>query len=596
MNKTSKNILIFSITIFALCIVLLAARLSSRTTRFALGINGEGFIPLNKNALLAGVQDNSNPYMYFKFTQNQKAHLENARFQNGSAAVQVLLEASDSQKTSAQDFEFGFLYKDDFSSETELNPALKARNCVRGNFSSLSSNKVRLLLSIQKDASVPEGFYVFANAIYALKEVKFTNAKIGWSKFSIGEDGSEEEIPLFAFGPSGGIADPAFSSIDFSSAPLVFPLQNSLQEVFPKIEFYFDSLTDGGTSENPVTLSVKAGNENLEVIRAKNLRRMVVQAASLWKPYSTFEFSKNKEHILSVFMSANQDSLLPSSGGYPLKGLPTDLGLIADWPKYNWRCADFELYEWAEFPGILLFDFASYQIQDQFFTRLAYFVEKEGFKGTFVDDDFILNNHGYNAHDYGAKGLAEFFNQAQIQNVNLNKSELMLKEILLANSIILQNQDGSFKEGEGAVVSISRSSSAELRKKFLAHECWHGIYFTNENFRTVISNCRKNFNPASLEFLELYWANNPNLRYDRSDSFLMHNEFMAYMLQQNPQEAKPYFTSWADAYFLPASAAPLCAYVKKTGAQDFVEMCSALNEFAFSSWGLGAGRVALILR
>ena len=555
-------------------------------------INGEHLIPLNKNAQSAEVSSSSKPYMFYKFTAKQKDFIAQYRSQKGSVALQVLIESIASKKKSGEGrFEFGFLYDDDFLSETELSHDLKPRNSIKGTFESLAEKKVRLLFCMEKASALPAGFYLYGNEPFSLGEVKLEDAKIGWSKFS--ED--EKSIPLFAFGPDGGFVDASFLAVDFSSAGQIFASSNSATSLLPKVELQFAPIDDVGSPDNPVTFNLRAGNEVLRVIRAKKLPRMVIQCSSLQEPFSSYEFIRGADMLLSVFMSENDPSLLPS-GGLVLRGLPTDLGLVTDWPQYNWRRSDYELYEWAEFPGIIFFDFANSKIQDQFFTRLAYFVEKEGYKGSFVDDEFILNNHGYNAHDYGAGSLAKFFSQAERQRVNLNEYKRLLKKVLLANSIIVQRDDGSFAEGSGAVVSMSRSSSPELRKKFLAHECWHGIYFTNAPFRNLIAGLHKKFNPQAREFLELYWANNPNLHYDRSDDFLMKNEFMAYMLQQDPTEARKYFMAWAKDSFMPRIAPKLCDYVIQNSAEDFVSMSSLLDSWTFENWGLGAGRVSLILR
>ena len=595
MNKITKTLLVGSFAVMALCLLIFClgiAGTSSARFHGSMEINGEHFIPLNKNAQSKEVSSSSKPYMFYKFTAKQKDFIAEFKRQKGGAALQVLIE-SDATKKKSDDgrFEFGFLYEDDFLSETELCPELKARNSVKGKFESLVENKIRLLFCIGKDAALPSGFYLYGSDAFSLGEVKLAEAKIGWSKFSE----VQENIPLFAFGPDGGFVDSSFLAVYFSSAGKVFANANSLGTLLPKVELQFAPIEDVGSPDNPVTFHLRAGNEILKVIRAKKLPRMVIQCSSLQEPFSSYEFIRGADMLLSVFMSANDESLLPSNG-IVLRGLPTDFGLVTDWPQYNWRRSDYELYEWAEFPGIIFFDFANSKIQDQFFTRLAYFVEKEGYKGTFVDDDFILNKHGYNAHDYGAASLAKFFTQAERQKVKLNDCERLLKKVLLANSIIVQRDDGTFAEGSGAVVSMSRSSTPELRKKFLAHECWHGIYFTNAPFRNLIAGLHKKFNPQAREFLELYWANNPNLHYDRSDDFLMKNEFMAYMLQQDPAEAKKYFMGWARDSFMPRIAPKLCEYVVGNDAEDFVSMSSLLDSWTFENWGLGAGRVSLILR
>ena len=124
------------------------------------------------------------------------------------------------------------MYEDDFLSETELCPELKARNSVKGKFESLVENKIRLLFCIGKDAALPSGFYLYGSDAFSLGEVKLAEAKIGWSKFSE----VQENIPLFAFGPDGGFVDSSFLAVDFSSAGKVFANANSLGTLLPKVD------------------------------------------------------------------------------------------------------------------------------------------------------------------------------------------------------------------------------------------------------------------------------------------------------------------------------------------------------------------------
>ncbi|MBQ1822749.1 MAG: hypothetical protein II123_04840, partial [Lachnospiraceae bacterium] len=79
------------------------------------------------------------------------------------------------------------------------------------------------------------------------------------------------------------------------------------------------------------------------------------------------------------------------------------------------------------------------------------FVEKNGYKGTLVSDDFVREKHGYNAHDYKGDDIARFFNLVNEKNFRINAREKMLRQILLDNGIILNNGDGTYSGGKGAV-------------------------------------------------------------------------------------------------------------------------------------------------
>ncbi len=594
MNKFNRSLIIIFIMLLFICVASYSAsQLTNKTS--ALGMNGESFIALNDEALQGTVSHpDRQHYMFFKFTRNQKSHLENLRFKSGSAAVQVLLEKKKSLLPSKDKdplYELGFLYDKDFKSETEMYSNLDRRPVIKGSWNDLTSSAVSLSLCIERDEKVPAGFFLYGEIPYSIKEATFAPGQIGWSK-SFGAS----KAPLFAAGPLGLVVDASFSSVDFSEGSAIFAMQNSSSSLLPKIEISMEAIDDCGTWREQKSVDLKYGNESIKIRRAKNLPLMVIQTSSLWKPYGQLVFTNNAQMVKSVFLKANDSFLLPSKGRDVLHGLPTDLGLVMDWPMYNWRNKDFELYQWAEFPQVLVFDTADYKIQDKFFTRLSYFVEKVGYKGTFVSDDFIENNHGYNAHDYKADDLARFFSKAAEHRVTLNSYEELLKEILVANKMIIEESDGSYSAGVGAVISFSRESNEKLRLQLVSHESWHGIYFTNEKFRKFTESAYKNFPSKALKYLLAFWTNNPNLMYDVSDDYLVKNEFMAYLMQQSLDDVEKYYLDRTEIPYMQKAVPSLNSYVRSSNAYDFLEASMEFNDYAFKTWGLAAGRISLISR
>ena len=180
------------------------------------------------------------------------------------------------------------------------------------------------------------------------------------------------------------------------------------------------------------------------------------------------KFTKNSDKVDAVvFDIGNRKSKKEEENSiHPIK---IDAGLIQTWPRENWRQKDFELFEWSDFPKVLIFDFANYKIQDDFLKRLAFFVEKTESIGTFVSDDELKNVHGYNAQDYKAESLAMFCDRAQAIAFPLNEREKLLKEILLENKIIIQ-KGNSIVAGKGALISVSQESPLYLRTLFICHE------------------------------------------------------------------------------------------------------------------------------
>lgn len=208
--------------------------------------------------------------------------------------------------------------------------------------------------------------------------------------------------------------------------------------------------------------------------------------------------------------------------------IPADPGMILSWDRSAWRRPDFELYSWDRFPHVLIFDTASYDVQDGLFKRLAYFVEKAGYRDTISDWSALEGKHSYNAHDYRAEDLARFFSTITQRGLALTPEEQQLQEILVSNDVIRPSSSG-FSPGEGAVISISRSSAPILRQLLLTHESAHGVFFSLPAFRESTEAVWGALSPVEKEvWLDFLSERN----YDTTDHYLVVNEFQAYLFQQ----------------------------------------------------------------
>ncbi len=215
--------------------------------------------------------------------------------------------------------------------------------------------------------------------------------------------------------------------------------------------------------------------------------------------------------------------------------LPADPGTVLLYDPDYWRQRDYELFSWTRFPEILIMDTASYQMQSRFFKRLAFFVEKRGYRGRLVSNEEFSGLHGFNAHDYRAEDLARFFQQARKELFELNPEEELLKEILLRNGVI--RDEGTFSPGRGGILSISRSSDPVLRRHLLTHECYHGLFFSLPEFRQAGFDAWEQLSEKEKEFWRLFfrWVG-----YDTEDLYLTVNEYQAYLFQQ-PRSAVQYY-------------------------------------------------------
>jgi hypothetical protein len=201
----------------------------------------------------------------------------------------------------------------------------------------------------------------------------------------------------------------------------------------------------------------------------------------------------------------------------------------------RWRDSRFEVFQWQDMASvfdapILIFDTASYRIQSRFLKRLAFFVERPGARGQLLTDQQLAHRLDWYAHDYQAEDLTAFFNAAASTRFSLSAEELELRDILLDAGIIRTGQNNRFIAGAGAMISISRESSNELRSRFMIHEGFHGLFFLDEEFREFSYRRYENLNSQTKRYLLAYFS---YLGYDTSYQFLIVNEFMAYVLQQS---------------------------------------------------------------
>jgi hypothetical protein len=229
--------------------------------------------------------------------------------------------------------------------------------------------------------------------------------------------------------------------------------------------------------------------------------------------------------------------------------IPADLAtILTDYPQDAWRRSDFEIFSWSAYPRILVFDTADYETQSRLFKRLAFFVEKRGFRGSILSDAELSGRHGWNAHNYRPEGLAAFFNAAQSEGAELNAEEVLLREILLANGVI-HRDDGSYRPGTGGVLSISQESYPILRELLVTHEALHGVFYEEPGFR---DDAWRIWDGLSEEERSFWRQLLGYMTYDPADEYLMVNEFQAYLLQQPLERARAYLRGQLAQRFMAA--------------------------------------------
>jgi hypothetical protein len=261
---------------------------------------------------------------------------------------------------------------------------------------------------------------------------------------------------------------------------------------------------------------------------------------------------------------------------------------ILDSDPATFKNGSYELFSWKALPGILIIRFRDYRAQDLWLKRLAFFVEKAGFRGRLAPDREIAGLHGWNAHDYRAADLARFFARAAAEAFPLGREELSFRSILLELGII-QAQGAGFSGNPGrAVISTSVESGRVMEKRFMAHELYHGIYFTDPAFAARSESLYAALDPGLKAYVEEFFDYKV---LDVLDHDLMVNEFAAYFLQQPVTEASAYFGKTV-ADFLEADRGGKGAYLKR-GKElwaSFETTARLYDAMASELYGFAAGR------
>ncbi len=245
--------------------------------------------------------------------------------------------------------------------------------------------------------------------------------------------------------------------------------------------------------------------------------------------------------------------------------------------------SSFNLYAWDRFPSILVIDTPSYQFQARMFSRLAFFLEKRGFRGRLLDNHALEKLHGWNAHDYGPEGLASFFDAAELTGFVLNPEEITLRDIALEHGIIIVVRD-RFAPGSGGVLSISRSSSIYERRLLLTHESFHGIFFASPEYRQFCFRLWDSMSPRDKRFFRRFLD---ELGYDADYRYLCVNEFQAYLMQQPLRYAPEYFQRVTRRFQGAEASVPV---------GGMLEAARRLNAFLESRFGIRAGETVVARR
>ena len=277
---------------------------------------------------------------------------------------------------------------------------------------------------------------------------------------------------------------------------------------------------------------------------------------------------------------------IPRDDGAGIVPIPIDMGGVIGYSRDQWRDDEFEIFSWNLYPEILIIDTISYTVQSDFFKRLAFFVEKAGSAGRLLPDRELEGKHGWNAHDYLAEDLARFFSLAEEEAFILGDKELILREMLAANKVI-RRENGQWLPGNGGLISLSQESSPRLRELFMIHEGYHGVFFSDADYREL---CFSVWQGLSLTE-QWFWREFLQLReYNSRDDFLVVNEFQAYLMQVLPERLEAYYWDYTVPGLVAAvpRTAPVIEELKLRYPDTFHRSAEALEAYLLEAAGIGA--------
>jgi hypothetical protein len=262
--------------------------------------------------------------------------------------------------------------------------------------------------------------------------------------------------------------------------------------------------------------------------------------------------------------------------------------------------ANYSLYRWDLIPSVLIFDFKDYATQDRYLKRLAFFTEKIGYRGILMKDEDIASQHGWNAHDYRAQDLAAFFQTAREKSFALDPAEKELEGILESAGVIVESGGSQGKKrliaaGEGAIISIAKESGDTLRWTLAVHESTHGILFADSDYRAFAQSQWASLDIGERWFWKTYFGWKT---YDVGSSYLMGNEFQAYLLQQPISMVEETFEKTRTAELLekhPELKDQIDAYMAQYGDR-FAEHAAKLESWLYEKYGVQAGKTVFLTR
>jgi hypothetical protein len=245
--------------------------------------------------------------------------------------------------------------------------------------------------------------------------------------------------------------------------------------------------------------------------------------------------------------------------------------------------------------GVLVLDYASREDMCKALGRVTYGVERQ-FSATSVlslaqHEQFLKDQRKkYNemdrdfwdfdrpAHKQKAEDLADFFNVLWYYGYPLYPQEETLRQILLQNTVIGQNENEQwpyYGAKNKVVVAIYQRQGAE-RENLFYHVLKHGLYMSDPQYRQLCDTFwEKNLLAHEREFFQylLYGFDYQVLpqagkTLSAKQEYLLRNEFQAFLLNFDPVEGFFGQALWEFEKFHPAQAPRFKQLLLSLAAED----------------------------
>ncbi len=214
--------------------------------------------------------------------------------------------------------------------------------------------------------------------------------------------------------------------------------------------------------------------------------------------------------------------------GPALDPLPADPATVLHYDPRLWRRPDYELFAWERFPGILILDTADYAVQDRFFKRLAFFVEKQGYRGRLVSRAGGERAARVQRPRLPGRGPGPLLRGGRCPGLRLEPGGgAAARHPDRQRPAARRRQRAA--DGRARCCRSRSESSDLLRAHLLTHEAFHGLFFTLPRYREACEAAWRELEEPERRFWRLFldWGG-----YDFHDGFLAANEMQAYLFQQ----------------------------------------------------------------